>query len=164
MSQPEDRLRGDAIQAEIARYPTRRGAILPALRLAQERDGWLSPDALRAVAEAIGFSPAYCQSVASFYDMFFLEPIGRHTIEVCTNVACALCGAGEVMDAFEDELGIRQGETTPDGAITLRKVECLGGCGYAPVVAVDERYHEGLTPDDVPELVARVRAAPRVHR
>jgi NADH-quinone oxidoreductase subunit E len=180
VSQPEDRLEGvqpepggpgataleldveldedlyREVQAHIARYPTRRAAILPALRLAQEREGWLSPKALRAVSEAIGFSPAYCQSVASFYDMFYLEPVGTTVIEVCTNVACALLGAGDVMAAFEDVLGIEEGGTTADGRITLRKVECLGGCSFAPVVAVDEHYHERFQPEDAAALVEQV--------
>jgi NADH-quinone oxidoreductase subunit E len=148
----------DAVQAEIAKYPTRRGAVLPALHLTQEAYGWLSPEALAACSDAIGFSPAYCQSVASFYDMFFLEPVGAHVIDVCTNLACALCGAGEVVEAFEQELGVRVGETTGDGAITLRKAECLGGCSWAPVVAVDERYRERVLPADVPQIVADARA------
>jgi NADH-quinone oxidoreductase subunit E len=153
----------DAVQDEIAKYPNRRAAILPALRLGQERYGWLSPEALRAVSEAIDFSPAYCQAVASFYDMFFLHPVGTHVIEVCTNISCALCGAGEVMAALEEALGIQEGETTADGTITLRKVECLGGCGYAPIVAVDERYHEFFKPGDAAALVEDVRQRPAVH-
>jgi NADH-quinone oxidoreductase subunit E len=148
-----------AVQAEIAKYPTRRGAVLPALHLTQEAYGWLSPTALAACSDAIGFSPAYCQSVASFYDMFFLEPVGVHTIDVCTNLACALCGAGELVEAFEQELGVGIGGTTDDGTITLRKAECLGGCSWAPVVAVDERYRERVTPEDVPQIVAETRKA-----
>jgi len=148
----------DAIQAQLPNYPTRRGAVLPALHLTQEAYGWLSPEALIACSDAIGFSPAYCQSVASFYDMFFLTPVGTHVIDVCTNLACALCGAGEVLEAFEQELGVRVGETTGDGAITLRKAECLGGCSWAPVVAVDERYRERVSPADVPQIVADARA------
>jgi NADH-quinone oxidoreductase subunit E len=148
----------DAVQAEIAKYPTRRGAVLPALHLTQEAYGWLSPEALAACSDAIGFSPAYCQSVASFYDMFFLEPVGTHVIEVCTNLSCALLGAGDVMDALEDALGVREGETTADGTIHLRKVECLGGCSWAPVVAVDVRYRERVSPADVPQIVADARA------
>jgi NADH-quinone oxidoreductase subunit E len=151
-----------AVQAEIARYPTRRAAILPALRLGQERYGWLSPEALRAVSDAIDFSPAYCQSVASFYDMFFLHPVGTHVIEVCTNISCGLCGAGDVLRALEDELGITAGETTEDGTITLRTVECLGGCGYAPIVAVDERFHEFFKPENAAALVDEVRKRPAV--
>ena len=149
-----------AVQAEIAKYPTRRGAMLPALHLTQEAYGWLSPEAVRACSDATGFSPAYCQAVASFYDMFFLEPVGTHVIDVCTNLACALCGAGEVLEAFEEELDVPVGGTTEDGTITLRKAECLGGCSWAPVVAVDERYREQVTPDDVAQIVTETRKAP----
>ena len=140
--------------AEVAKqYPQSRSAILPALRIAQERYGWLSREALEQVADALDLTPAYCLSVASFYDMFHLEPVGRHTIDVCTNLPCALCGAQEVVEAFESELGIRAGETTPDGGVTLRAVECLGGCGYATVVAVDHRYRHDVKPADVAGIV-----------
>ena len=148
----------DAIQAQLPNYPTRRGAMLPALHLTQEAYGWLSPEALIACSDAIGYSPAYCQAVASFYDMFFLAPVGAHTVDVCTNLACGLRGAGEVLEAFEQELGVGVGGTTEDGAITLRKAECLGGCSWAPVVAVDERYRERVSPADVPQIVADTRA------
>jgi NADH-quinone oxidoreductase subunit E len=148
----------DAIQAEIAKYPDRRSAILAALRLAQDKYRWLSPEAFEEVSRCIDLPVAHCQAVASFYDMFFLEPVGTHVIDVCTNLACALCGAGEVVAAFEQELGVRVGETTGDGAITLRKAECLGGCSWAPVVAVDERYREHVSPADVPAIVADARA------
>jgi NADH-quinone oxidoreductase subunit E len=151
-----------AVQAERAKYPARRGAMLPALHLTQEAYGWLSPEALIACSDAIGFSPAYCQAVASFYDMFFLKPVGTHVIDVCTNLACALRRAGEVVEAFERELGVSVGGTTDDGTITLRKAECLGGCSWAPVVAVDERYRERVTPDDIPQIVNETRNAPAV--
>jgi NADH-quinone oxidoreductase subunit E len=152
----------DAVQAVRSRYPTRRGALLPALHLTQEAYGWLSPEALTACSDAIGFSPAYCQAVASFYDMFFLEPVGTHVVDVCTNLACALRGAGEVLAAFESELGVSVGGTTEDGMITLRKAECLGGCSWAPVVAIDERYREQVSPGDVPGIVDETRKAPKV--
>ena len=103
--------------------------MLPALRLAQEHGGWLPPEALREVADALDVTPAFCVSIASFYDMFHLEPVGRHMVEVCTNLSCALAGAQQVLEAFEEELGVAPGETTDDGEITLRTVECLGGCG-----------------------------------
>jgi NADH-quinone oxidoreductase E subunit len=150
----------DEIQEVRARYPEgSHSAVLPALRLAQERDGWLSRATLEEVADALEVTPAFCYSIASFYDMLHLEPVGRRTIDVCTNLSCALCGAQEVLEAFESELGIRAGETTPDGEITLRAVECLGGCGYATVVAVDHRYHQHVKPDDVPEIVKELRGA-----
>ena len=112
------------IREAAARYPDRRSAILPALRLAQERYGWLSPEALEEVADALDYTPAFCLSIASFYDMFHLEPVGRHLIEVCTNVCCGLLGAQGVLEAFERELGVAPGETSEDNAVTLRAVEC----------------------------------------
>lgn len=139
-------------------YPDRRSAVLPALRIAQaEHDGWLPPDALREVADALDVTPAYCLAIASFYDMLHLEPVGRHLVEVCTNLSCALAGAQAVVDAFAAELGIAPGETTEDGAFTLRAIECAGGCGRAPVVVVDHRYHEPLRPEDVPGIVEEIR-------
>jgi NADH-quinone oxidoreductase E subunit len=149
----------DRIQKAAAQYPQRRSAIMPALRMAQERYGWLSPDALREVADALDLTPAYCKAVASFYDMYHLEPVGRHMVEVCTNVSCALVGAQQVLEAFEQELGIHAGETSEDGEITLRTIECAGGCGWATVVAVDHRYREPVRPEDVPGIVEEVRGA-----
>jgi NADH-quinone oxidoreductase subunit E len=141
-----------------AQYPETRSAILPVLRLAQERhDGWLPREAFEEVADALDLTPAYCRSVASFYDMFHLEPVGRHVIEVCTNVSCALVGAQQVVEAFEGELGIRPGETTADGTFTLRTVECAGGCGWGTVVAVDHRYREPVKAEDVQGIVQELR-------
>src|SRR5512138_3973878 len=147
------------VEAIAHRYPDSRSLTLPALRFAQEEHGWLSPEVLREVAEVLDLTPAYCQAVASFYDMFHLEPVGRHVVEVCTNVSCALVGAQGVLEAFERELGVRAGETTGDGAVTLRAVECAGGCGWGTVVAVDHRYREPVGPDDVPGIVAGLRGS-----
>ena len=150
----------DEVQEIRARYPEgSRSAALPALRLAQEKHGWLSREALEETADALEVTPAFCYSVATFYDMLHLEPVGRHTIEVCTNLPCALCGAQQVVDAFESELGVAPGETTENGEVTFRAVECLGGCGYATVVAVDHRYRHHVKPDDVPEIVRGLRGA-----
>jgi NADH-quinone oxidoreductase subunit E len=150
----------DAIQLERAKYPEgSRSAVLPALRLAQEQYGWLSREALEEVGEALDLTPAYCMSVASFYDMFNLEPAGRHTIEVCTNVCCGLVNAQAVLEAFELELGLAPGETTPDGEITLRAVECLGGCSTPTIVAVDHRYRQSVKPEDVPAIVEELRGS-----
>jgi NADH-quinone oxidoreductase subunit E len=152
-----------SLQTEIEKvakqYPESRSAVLPALRLAQEEYGWLSREALEQVGEALGLTPAYCMSIASFYDMFHLEPVGTHTVEVCTNVCCGLVNAQAVLEAFERELGVAPGETTGDGAITLRAVECLGGCATPTVVAVDHRYREWVAPDDVPAIVQELRNA-----
>ena len=149
----------EEVQGLRARYPEgTRSAVLPALRLAQERHGWLSREAIEETAEALDLTPAYCYSVASFYDMFHLEPVGRHTIEVCTNVCCGLVNAQAVLEAFQDELGIRPGETTADGEVTLRAVECLGGCSTPTLVAVDHVYRQSVTPEDVPAIVAELHA------
>jgi NADH:ubiquinone oxidoreductase subunit E len=145
-----DELRGE--------YPDPRSAVLPALRLAQENHGgWLPPEAFREVADALDVTPAYCKAVASFYDMFHLAPVGKHLVEVCTNVSCALVGAQGVLEAFERELGVRAGETTDDNEVTLRAVECFGGCGWGTVVSIDHRYREPVRPEDVPSIVTEVR-------
>jgi NADH-quinone oxidoreductase subunit E len=143
-----------AIQEERAKYPPEsRSAVLPALRLAQHEHGWLSPDVLREVADALDETPAYVHSIASFYDQFHLRPVGEHLIEVCTNVSCAVVGAQQVLEAFEGALGCRAGDTSPDGRATLRTIECLGGCGWGTVVSVDHAYRLRVTADDVPAMV-----------
>jgi len=144
----------DEVQELRSRYPDERSAVMPALQLAQRGLG--QPAAvplLREVADALDVTPAYCVSIASFYDMLHVEPIGRHVVEVCTNVSCAVSGAQGVVEAFERELGMRVGETTEDGAVTLRTVECLGGCGWATVVAVDNRHRLHVRPGDVAGIV-----------
>jgi NADH-quinone oxidoreductase subunit E len=148
----------EEVQRVASEYPDRRSAVLPALRLAQERhDGWLPPEAFREVGDALGFTPAYCQAVASFYDMLHLKPVGRNLIEVCTNMSCGLVGAQQVVEAFEEQLGVGPGQTTEDGQFTLRTIECAGGCGRATVVAVNHRYREPVRPEDVPGIVEELR-------
>ena len=150
----------EEIRRVAEQYPVTRSAILPALRIAQERHGgWLPPEAFEEVGEALDLTPAYCKAVASFYDMFHLEPVGRHLVEICTNVSCALVGAQQVVEAFEEELGVRPGETTEDGAVTLRTIECAGGCGWGTVVVVDHRYREPVRAEDVPGIVQELRDA-----
>ena len=150
-----------SLQAEIQKiakqYPESLSAVLPALRLAQEEYGWLPREAFEQVAEALELTPAYCMSIASFYDVFQLEPVGRHMVEVCTNVCCGLVNAQAVLEAFEAELGISPGHTTSDGTVTLRAVECLGGCSTPTIVAVDHRYRQSVGPDDVAGIVAELR-------
>ena len=109
------------------------------------------------MADALELAPAQVEAVASFYDMLHLARVGKHLVEVCTNLSCALVGAREVMEAFEHELGIHPGETSDDGRFTLRAVECAGGCGRAVVVVVDERYREPVRPEDVPAIVEELR-------
>jgi NADH-quinone oxidoreductase subunit E len=147
----------EEVQRLKDQYPDWRSATLPALRLAQEKHGYLSPEALRECAAALGTTPAFCEAVASFYDMFHLAPVGRRLVEVCTNVSCALVGAQQVLENFERELGVGAGETTEDGGVTLRAVECLGGCGWATIVAVDHEFRTHVKPEDVPAIVQEVR-------
>jgi NADH-quinone oxidoreductase E subunit len=148
------------IRELATRFPDSRSATIPALRLVQESNGgWLTDESFEQVGSALGLTPAYCQAVASFYDMFHLAPVGRHSVEVCTNLSCALSGAQQVVNAFESELGVAPGETTEDGEVTFRAVECLGGCGYATVVAVDHRYRHHVKAEDVPEIVRELRGA-----
>ena len=147
----------DEVQEIRARYPEgSRSATLPALRLAQQQHGYLSREAIEEVGEALDLTPAYCMSVASFYDLFQFEPAGRHMIEVCTNVCCGLVNAQAVLDAFERELGVGPGETTQDGAVTLRAVECLGGCSTPTIVAVDHVYRQSVKPEDVPAILSEL--------
>jgi NADH-quinone oxidoreductase subunit E len=148
----------DEVQELKTWYPDWHSAILPALRLAQEKHGYLSADALRECADALGTTPAICEAVASFYDMLHLTPVGRHMVEVCTNVSCALVGAQQVLHRFEEELGVAAGETSEDSFVTLRPVECLGGCGWATIVSVDHDYRRSVSPDDVPAIVEELRS------
>jgi NADH-quinone oxidoreductase subunit E len=148
----------DRIQDVRAVYPPgTSSAVIPALRLAQEQYGWLSPDAIREVADALDVTPAYCHAVASFYDQFHLEPVGEHMVEVCTNVSCALYGAQQVLEAFELELGCHAGETSDDGKVTLRTIECLGGCGWGTIVAVDGRYRHAVKAVDAGPIIGELR-------
>ena len=151
---------GTRIETLREQYPEPRSAVLPALRLAQEEHGgWLPPEAIREVADSLEVTPAYCVAIASFYDQLRLQPTGRRVIEVCTNVSCALAGAQQVVEAFERGLGVAAGDTSVDGEFTLGTVECLGGCGWATVVAIDNRHRLRVQAEDVPEIVEELRDA-----
>jgi NADH-quinone oxidoreductase subunit E len=132
-----------------------RSLLLEALRLVQEeRGGWLDESALEAVADYLGLPPVEVVQVASFYSMYELHPVGRHSISVCTNLSCHLCGGEELLAHLEHRLGIRCGETTPDGRFTLKKEEeCLAACTAAPVLMIDHRYHERVRIEDVDRIL-----------
>jgi NADH:ubiquinone oxidoreductase subunit E len=148
----------DDIQELRALYPNRKSSVLPALHLAQvAHGGWLPREALEEVADALDVTPAYCLSIASFYDMFNLEPVGRVTVEVCTNISCAINGAQQVLEAFEEGFGVRAGETSEDGEVTVSTIECAGGCGMATVIAVNHRQRVGVQHADVPGIVEELR-------
>jgi NADH-quinone oxidoreductase subunit E len=148
----------DEVRAIAEQYPESRSAVMPALRIAQERHGgWLPPEAFQEVGDALDLTPAYCKGVATFYDMFHLAPVGERLVEVCTNICCGLRGAQDVLAAFQSELGVEPGETTPDGKFTLRAVECIGGCGWPTVVAIDDRHRLNVTAGDVPQILQELR-------
>jgi NADH-quinone oxidoreductase subunit E len=142
----------------IALYPQSRSALIPILHVAQEQDGWLTPDAIAHVAELLDLTPAEVYGTASFYDMLFTARVGRHLIAVCTNLACMLNGAYELLEHAEERLGIAAGGTTDDGEFTLEDVECIAYCGGAPCLAVNWRFFGPLTHDDFDRLVDDLRA------
>ena len=133
-----------AIEREIAKYPSKRGALLPALHLVQAERGFIAADQARELAEIFGIRPVEVMEVVSFYNMFYDRPQGRHHVYVCTNLPCSLRGARQLLGALESHLGVKPGETTKDGRVTLGHEECLGACAYAPMMRVDEGYHENL--------------------
>jgi len=132
------------IDAEIRRYPVRRGALLPALHLVQAEHGYMSPELVREVAEIFELRPVDVMEVVTFYNMFHTEPQPRHHVYVCTNLPCSLRGARTLLRQLEAHLGIRAGEATADGRLGLGHEECLGACAYAPMMRVDSTYHEDL--------------------
>ncbi|MDX2169736.1 MAG: NAD(P)H-dependent oxidoreductase subunit E [Deltaproteobacteria bacterium] len=140
----------------LTRYPIKRAAIMPTLWLAQEEFGWLSPEVMAYVAGLLELPPAFVASVASFYTMYYKRPVGRHHVQVCTNLSCALRGADEIVDCLRVRLGIGVGGTTSDGQFTLSEAECLGSCGTAPMMQVNDDYWENLTPERTLEIVDRL--------
>lgn len=132
------------IDAEIAKYPQKRGALLAALHWVQREQKCIPPEAVQELAEIFEIRPIEVMEVVTFYNMFSLEQQGRHQVRVCTNLPCSLRGGRQLVRALEQHLGIEAGETTPDGRITLGHEECLGACAWAPMLRVDETYHENL--------------------
>ena len=146
------------IEHHMSLYPDRRSAVLPALSAAQREHGWLSPEAMLQVAAVMQFSPAYLESVATFYDMLELEPVGRHTIYMCTNLSCQMSGAQDVLAALSEATGSPIGGTSADGEFRLRAFECLGACDIAPMASIEGHYRGPLTPDDARTIADHLRA------
>jgi NADH-quinone oxidoreductase subunit E len=138
------------------KYPDPKSALLPALEIAQREHGWLSEEVMREVSQAMDLPPTEVASVASFYTMLYTQPMGEHVIQVCTNISCSLLGAEHLVDYLSRKLGIEVGDTTPDGKFTLLTVECLGSCGTAPMMQVDETYHENLTEEKIERILAEL--------
>ena len=133
------------VATEVAKYPERRAAVKSALRYAQAEHGWVSDGVVRAVAALLKLEPIEVYEVATFYDMFYTEPVGRHQLRVCTNVSCMLRGAGSIVELLQDKLGVKVGGTSEDGRVTLLAAECLGACGGAPMLVCGDRYFEDLS-------------------
>src|SRR5438270_4926474 len=142
----------------IALYPHPRSALIPLLHLAQEQDGWVTPEAMEHIGELLDRTPAEVRGTASFYDMLFLEPTGQHLIAICTNIACLLNGGYELLEHAEEKLGIKAGATTPDGKFTIEEVECIALCGQAPCLAVNWRFFGHLTGEGFDHLVDELAA------
>ena len=144
------------LEALFPKYPTRQACLLPALWMIQQERGWISEPAMAEVAEVLGLTPAYVKGVVTFYTMYHTHPVGRHFIQVCTTSPCGLCGAEDTMRALLQHTGCGDlGATSPDGRFPVVEVECLGACGFPTPVLVDDDFHESVTPDRVPGLLAR---------
>ncbi|HEX7078013.1 MAG TPA: NADH-quinone oxidoreductase subunit NuoE [Candidatus Eisenbacteria bacterium] len=153
MISPDARRKIEALKSE---YETNQSALIPALHLAQADQGWVGEETQREVAQILGVTEQSVRAVVSFYTMFHQRPVGRHLLQVCRNLSCCLLGGMKLQKQIEERLGITEGETTKDGRFTLISVECLGSCGTAPVVMVNDRYHENVTPQELDRLLSEL--------
>lgn len=140
------------------RYPDRRATLLPALWLAQRDFGFISRDAMLAVAELVNIKPVQVEEVAEFYTMYHKKRPGKFHLQICRTLSCWLNGAEEITQLVEQKLGLKEGETTPDEMFSLQMVECLGSCHTAPVMRVNDEYHENLTPSSIGKLIDQIKS------
>lgn len=147
----------ERLEMALSRYPTKQAALLPLLHFVQEKKGWVSPADMEEVAAALDLTPAYVHSIATFYTMYNKHPVGRYLVQVCTCISCHLNKGEDVLERFLDELGTRQGETSKDGLFTVMEAECLGACGFATAVQVNNEYFESVSPDTVAEILDELR-------
>jgi len=139
----------------LSRYPTKMAGLLPALWMVQHERGWVSEDGMAEVAAVLELTPAYVKGVVTFYTMYHQHPVGKHFIQVCTTSPCNVCGAEAVVDAFLKHTGCHElGQTSPDGKYTVIEVECLGACGFATPIMINEDFVESVTPEGVPAILA----------
>lgn len=163
MANPEAGLSAESlalIDAEVAKYPAdqKQSAVMAALRIAQTEKGWLRPELIEYVAQYLGMPPIAAYEVASFYNMYDVEPVGRHKITLCTNLSCALIGAGDIAEHLKNRLGIGFGETTEDGRFTLKEGECMGACGDGPLcLHNNHEMHTRLTVDQIDALLDKLK-------
>lgn len=148
----------EALDQILTRYPTRMAALLPALWLVQDARGWVSGHSMAEVAQALGLTPAYVKGVVTFYTMYHQHPVGRYFVQVCTTSPCGACGAEDTVAALLHHTGCGElGATSSDGKFTVIEVECLGACGFATPVMINEEFIESVTPDKVPTILAQLR-------
>lgn len=141
----------------LTRYPTKMAALLPALWIVQRERGWVSQEAMTEVAQLLELTPAYVKGVVTFYTMYHQHPVGKYFIQVCTTSPCGVCGAESVRDAFLKHTGCRElGATSPDGRYTVIEVECLGACGFATPVMINEEFVESVSADKVPQILSEL--------
>jgi NADH-quinone oxidoreductase E subunit len=146
------------LQEVFTRYPTKQAALLPALWLAQAVEGWISDRAIVEVAQVLGLTPAYVRGVITFYTMYHQHPVGRYFVQVCTTSPCNICGAEDVVKALLEHTGARDlGATSPDDRWTVVEVECLGACGFATPILINDDFIENVTPEKVPGILGRYR-------
>lgn len=151
----------DEIVAKInemaAKFPQRNSALIPALHLIQDQFGWVPPPAIKQLAQILKTTPNKIYGVLTFYTMFNLKPVGKYHIQVCRNVSCSLLGAKHIIEHLTKKLKIKVGETTSDGKFTLSLVECLGACGSAPVMMINDKYHENLDAQKVDAILKALK-------
>ena len=145
----------EAIEAEIAHLPDRESAAIEAMRIVQEKRGWISDESLAGIARLLGMSVEALDSIATFYNLIFRKPVGRHVIMLCDSVSCYVMGCDKVRIALCDQLGVSMGETTPDGRFTVLPIVCLGACDRAPVMTIDEELITNLSSDTLPATLSR---------
>ena len=158
-----EEMKRDLTERYLPRYEVKKGALPPALHMIQHAEGWIPKQALMEIAEFFEIAPGDVLDTASFYEEFWLNPKGKHTIAVCRSIACEVCDHKAITDACRRKLDIEPGETTDDGTFTLVELECLGSCGSAPVALIDETLHENLTPDQIERLIDETRSKGPTH-
>ena len=154
MLSAQARMKIEALKTE---YETNLSALIPALHVAQGEQGWLSEETQAEVATLLEITPQAVREVVSFYTMFHQKPVGKYLLQVCRNLSCSLRGGHRLQRQIEERLGIQDRETTQDGRFTLESVECLGSCGTAPVLMVNDRYHENVTPQEIDRLLTELK-------
>jgi len=147
----------ERVEMALSRYPDKQAALLPLLHFVQEKKGWISPSDMEEVAAALDLTPAYVHSIATFYTMYNKHPVGRYLVQVCTCISCHLNEGEAVLERFLEEVGTRQGENSEDGIFTVIEAECLGACGFATAVQINDEYFEDVSPEKVAGIVAELR-------